>query len=149
MTFWELIESGRPYLNQFDFDRYPACFARFEADAGPLFAALTGADLGPRAEELVQALARQRAGLPRRAQRELAFAQKQVLGLFLAPAALRHSPAAQAFSERLQALWCAEQPRNVYLLSTYEQIMKGFDANLLGLPLRKSKKSSLSKNFVF
>jgi hypothetical protein len=37
-------------------------------------------------------------------------------------------------------MWCSEYPRNVYLAGTYEQIMKGFDANLLGLPLRKSKK---------
>ena len=140
MTFAELVESARPYLAAFDYDHYPDSFRQFEADAGPLFDALAEKSGPELAAELVADLAARRSSLPRRAQRDAAFQQKQVLGLFLSPAAQRHSEAAQAFAERLRELWCAQQPRNGYLMGNYEQIMKGFDANLLGLPLRKSKK---------
>ena len=140
MTFFELIETARTYLRVFDYDHYPACFARFEEDAAPLFDGLAAENSETQAAALVEALSAACSSLPRRAQRDAAFEQKQVLGIFLAPAARRHSEKAHAFSEQLQALWCARHPRNTYLLGTYEQIMKGFDANLLGLPLRKSKK---------
>ena len=140
MTFSELIETARPYLGVFDYDRYPDCFRQFEADAKPLFDGLTEETVSEPAAALVAALAERRSALPRRAQREAAFQQKQVLGLFLAPAARRHSPAALAFAEQVRQLWCRAYPQNTFLLGTYEQIMKGFDANLLGLPLRKSKK---------
>ena len=140
MTFAELIETARAYLGVFDFDHYPDCFRRFEADAKPLFDALSEDGGQEEASSLVAELARRRASLHRRACRDAAYEQKQVLCLFLSPAALRHSKAAQAFSERLRSLWCEQQPRNTYLSGSYEQIMKGFDANLLGLPLRKSRK---------
>ncbi len=140
MTFAELIESARSYLGQFDYDHYPDCFQRFEADAGPLFDALTEDNSQALAAELVAELAARCSSLPRRAQRDAAYEQKRVLCLFLSPAAERHSQAARTFAERLQALWCRQYPRNTYLLGNYERIMEGFDANMLGLPLRKSRK---------
>ena len=140
MTFAELISGARAYLDAFDYDRYPENFRRFEADAGPLFDALTAKNGAELAAALVADLTAGWAKLPWRARKDAAFRDKQVLGLFLSPAAQRHSATAAAFSEQLRALWCERYPRNAYLAGTYEQIMKGFDANLLGLPLRKSKK---------
>ena len=140
MTFSELVSSARAYLNEFDYDRYPENFRRFEADAKPLFDALTTEKSAALAAATVADLAACLASLPWRARRNAAFEDKQILGLFLSPAAQRHSKTAAAFSEQLRVLWCGQYPRNIYLASTYEQIMKGFDANLLGLPLRKSKK---------
>lgn len=138
MTFIELIEDGRKYLGAFDFDHYPDCFSRFEADAGPLFDGLTADNSREVAETLVKELALCRSSLPRRAQKDAAYEQKQVLCLFLSPAARRHSATALSFAEQLRTLWCREQPKNGYLLGTYEQIMRGFDVNFLGMTLRKS-----------
>ena len=140
MTFAELISSARPYLETFDYDHYPDCFQRFEADSKSLFDALTGENGQALAATVVSDLAALRAPMPRRAQRDALFEQKQVLCLFLSPAAQRHSEQAKAFADQLRTLWCQQYPRNTYLIGTYEQLMKGFDANLLGLPLRKSKK---------
>ncbi len=140
MTFAELIASAGAYLDEFDYDHYPDHYRRFEADSRPLFDALT-AENGPAlAAALAADLAAGWAKLPRRARRDAAFRDKQVLSLFLSPAARQHSAEAHAFAEALRALWCERYPGNAYLAGTYEQIMKGFDANLLGLPLRKSKK---------
>lgn len=138
MTFAELIEGGRKYLGAFDYDHYPDCFVRFEADAGPLFDGLTAENSRELAEALVEALALCRSALPRRAQKDAAYEQKRVLCLFLSPAARRHSEAALAFAEQVRTLWCREQPRNGYLVGTYEQIMQGFDVNFLGMTLRRS-----------
>lgn len=140
MTFAELTESARPYLTVFDYDHYPDCFRQFEADAKPLFDTLTGESGPALAAALVTDLAQLRLVLPRRAQKDAAFEQKQVLGLFLSPAARRHSATALAFTEEVRRLWCEMYPKNGYLAGDFEQIMKGFDANLLGLHLRKSKK---------
>ena len=89
----------------FDHDHYPDCFRRFEADAKPLFDALTEENSRELAAALVAELARRRAALPRCGQKEAAFQQKQVLGLFLSPAAQRHSDVAQSFDEQLRTLW--------------------------------------------
>ena len=123
MNFAELISASRTYLSCFDYDHYPACFQAFENDAAPLFDALEGG----------------RAELPRKVQKTAAEEEKQVFALFLAPAALRRGGAAQTFSEALCRQWNTRYPRNTFLAGNYETILKGFDSNLLGLPLRKSK----------
>ncbi len=138
MTFIELIEDGRKYLGAFNYAQYPDCFSRFEADARPLFDGLTEETGREAAETLVKELALCRMSLPRRTQKDAAYEQKQVLCLFLSPAAQRHSATALSFAEQLRTLWCREQPRNGYLLGTYEQIMQGFDVNFLGMTLRRS-----------
>ena len=55
--------------------------------------------------------------------------------------ALRASEAAGAFAETMREKWNTRFPRNTFLPGRFEEILKGFDANLLGLPLRKSKKN--------
>lgn len=140
MTFFELIENARAYLAVFDYDNYPVCFQRFEGDAKPLFDGLGEENSRSLAAALVEELAQRQAALSWGAKRRLADEHKRVLSLFLTPAAQRHSKGALAFAEQVRTLWGERYPRNGYLLGTYEQIMKGFDANLLGLPLRKSKK---------
>ena len=75
MTFAELIEDGRKYLGVFNYAQYPDCFSRFEADAKPLFDGLTEETGRELAEALVKELARCRAALPRRAQKDASYAQ--------------------------------------------------------------------------
>ena len=138
MTFADLIAATRPSLAVFDYDHYPASFSAFEEQAAPLWAA---AEAAPEeaAAALISALEERRLALPRREQRSAAQEEKQVLALFLSPAALRRGEGGRLFARELQRQWVARYPRNPYSLGSYESLMKGFDANLLGLPLRKSR----------
>ena len=139
MNFAELITAARSFLPNFDYDRYPACFRQFEADAAPLFDALRGAEPEQTAASLIETLEKNRAAMRPRERKNAAEEEKRVLALFLAPAALRRGGDAAAFAEALMHSWNARYPRNTFLISGYDAIMKGFDANLLGLPLRKSR----------
>lgn len=139
MTFAELIADSRSDLEIFNYDDYPVCFAAFSQRAQPLFDAL-GPDPSRAAETLTDTLSEVWAALPRRERRETAQQDKQVVALFLYPAAIRHSETAAAFARALQTIWNRRFPRNKFLPGEFDAIMKGFDANLLGLPLRKSRK---------
>lgn len=139
MDLAELIVSSEAYLSCFDYDHYPACFQAFEAESSAFFEGLTESGTEQAAAALLRELERRRALLSRREQRRAETDEKQVLALFLAPAAARHSELARSFAETLRLAWNARYPRNTFLLGSYETILKGFDANLLGLPLRKSK----------
>ena len=134
-----LVIASRGYLSSFDYDHYPENFRLFEEAAAPLYATLSGMDHTAEAVRMIEELEQQRESLPRSARRETADMDKRVLALFLAPAARRYGGAAEAFVQVLQEKWNARYPRNTFLAGDYEVIMKGFDSNLLGLPLRKSK----------
>ena len=138
MDFAELISSSRGYLAQFDYDHYPANADAFAAKAEPYFLSLEGADLTAAAEEALNALERGREGLRRREQKLAAEEEKKVLALFFSPMAIRRGGAAAEFALLLCQRWKERYPRDAYLTGTYEELMRGFDANLLGLPLRKS-----------
>jgi len=145
MDFAALITSARSCLAQFDYDHYPAALEKFEARATFFFDSLEGADLSAAAEAAIDALERGRKTLRRREQKTAAQEEKRVLALFFSPAALRRGGAAGEFADVLCRRWVARYPRNPYMVGTYEGIMKGFDANLLGLPLRKSKNTRRSE----
>ncbi len=139
MDLAERIVLSREYLSCFDYDHYPSCFQTFEAECAPFFEVLDTAGLEQAAAILIETLERRRAALPHREQKLAAAEEKRVLALFLSPAAVRWGGLAASFAEELNRKWTARYPRNTYLVGTYEAIMKGFDSNLLGLPLRKSK----------
>lgn len=139
MELCELILSALPRLEEFSYSAYPPAFAEFEREAEPFFSSLCAGEAEERAETLIEELARLRSPLGRREARARAEEEKRVLALFLAPAALRFGGEAQFFAEALSRLWNARYPRNRFYPGSFESIMKGFDANLLGLPLRKSK----------
>ena len=139
MDLAELIMFSRKYLACFDYDHYPVCFKTFEEQCAHFFETLEAAGQSRAVAELIDTLERHRSDLPRREQRLAAQKEKQVLALFLAPAAVRRGGPAVSFAEELNREWNARYSRNYFLISSYEAIMKGFDANLLGLPLRKSK----------
>ena len=141
MDLSELIIASRAYLEQFDYDHYPACFAAFEAQCAPFFASLEERDVQAAAAELLTRLEERCAALPRRARSSALDRDRQVLALFLAPAAARSTARAAAFADTLREQWNTKYPRTQYLGGSFEQILKGFDANLLGLPLRKSKRN--------
>ncbi len=135
----DLVIASREYLSSFDYDHYPENFRHFEAAAAPLYATLSGTDHDAEAARFMEELEQQRESLPRSVRKETADMDKRVIALFLAPAARRYGGAADAFVQVLQQKWNARYPRNTFLAGDYEVIMKGFDSNLLGLPLRKSK----------
>lgn len=138
MELAELIVIGRDGLSRFNYDDYPLCFAEFERKL-LLLPELIG-DEAAAADALMDELERRREGLSRQQRREAEQQDKQVLALFFTPAALRQDERIKSFALTLCDRWNRRYPRNKYLAGEYEAIMKGFDANLLGLPLRKSKK---------
>ena len=140
MDFADLIVSSRSYLDRFNYDEYPICFAEFSAAADPLFEALSEADINSGADRLIDELDRRHNALPARRKKAAADQDKQVLALFLTPAAIRRGNNAAEYARVLCERWNLRHPQNRYYLGDYETILKGFDANLLGLPLRKSRK---------
>ena len=139
MELRDLIFSFIPRLSSFSYSGYPPAFEAFEQEAAPFFAAITPENAEEQARDLIAGLEALRSTLGRREAKMRAENEKQVLALFLTPAALRRGGNAAVFSEALNRLWNEQYPRNCYYPGTFETIMKGFDANLLGLPLRKKK----------
>ena len=92
----------------------------------------------PEEEALVAEVRRQYRAEKKAAEQE----DKLVLAYFLAPAARRCGGPALHFAAILSRKWNARYPRNPFYPGDFDVILKGFDANLLGLPLRKSKKRS-------
>ena len=102
---------------------------------------LSPAELQAAAVSLIRLLEEKRSGLRRAEAKELAHSDKQVLALFLTPAAQSSGiEAVSEFASVLNRIWNETYPKNAYYAGSFESIMKGFDANLLGLPLRKSRK---------
>ena len=141
MDFVELISSAQAYLDRFDYDHYPDCFAAFEENLDQWFAEHEAFVAEKEAERILEQFEARWAELPRRERQKAAYRDKQVLALFFSPAAARLSEETGAFAEVLREKWNIRFPRNTFLPGRFEEILKGFDANLLGLPLRKSKKN--------
>ncbi|MCR5089580.1 MAG: hypothetical protein K6C08_08720 [Oscillospiraceae bacterium] len=139
MDFEELIRAAHPYLDCFDYDHYPLCFAAFEEKAEPILDALKMEPTMETADRLLNSLEQSRERLPRREKKQALCKDRQVLALFFTPAAGKRGEAETAFAELLRSCWNRRYPRTPYYSGTFEGIMKGFDANLLGLPLRKSR----------
>ena len=139
MELSELILSYLPRLDDFSYSAYPPAFEEFGQKAEPFFEALHEGQGEACAGALISDLESRRLGLGRRQARLQAEREKKVLALFLAPSALKRGGEASAFAEQLSRLWNERYPRNRFFPGTFEKIMKGFDANLLGLPLRKTK----------
>ena len=124
MDLAELIVSFREHLSRFDYDHYPSCFQAFEAECAPFIMQLEVVNPEQAAVELIDALERRRAVLPFRQQKHAAEEEKQVLALFLSPAAAHLGGFAVSFAEKLNAEWNARYPRNTYLIGSYEKILK-------------------------
>lgn len=139
MTFAEWIAAAHPYLERFDYDRYPACFDAFEQELAACLAPFAGQDPAQSVPVILAQFESRWATLTRKAQREEQEKDKRVLALFFTPAAVRRGGEAEALAEALCCGWIARYPRNPYTVGDFDTIMKGFDANLLGLPLRKSR----------
>lgn len=138
MSFADLIVRTRDDLERFDYDHYPPSFSAFEQAAAPLFAALEAGGVEAAAAGLLEEMELRREGLSRRRRQKALDQDKQVLAIFLTPAARRAGETAERFAESLCAQWNLRYPRCRYLPGDYETIMKGFDVNFLGILLRKS-----------
>ena len=141
MSFIELISSAHPYLDVFDYNHYPSNFAEFEDRCAEWFEQYRTLNEKDTVECILEQFEQRWKQIPRRDRKETAFRDKQILALFFSPAAEHASGIEKEFAEALRSQWNARFPKNSFLPGHFEDILKGFDANLLGLPLRKSKKT--------
>ncbi|MBQ1478133.1 MAG: hypothetical protein IIZ33_08295 [Erysipelotrichaceae bacterium] len=139
MDLYELIEDSRSLLSRFDYDHYPEDFQEFSKKCVPFFGSLEEEE-GESAEDVLSSFEAHYSELSRGDRREAVYQDKQVLALYFSPAARAYGGAAEEFAKELQKIWNETYPKENYELGDYEAILKGFDANLLGVPLRKSKK---------
>ena len=136
MSLAEFIRNAHTYLDRFEYDDYKELFPVFKAGLEEILGAAGERNTG----KLMADLEQLSAGLARREQKDLLFKDKQVLALYFTPAALEIGGDAAVFAEELCAEWCERYPKEKYSPGTYDQLLKGFDSNLLGLPIRKSNK---------
>lgn len=124
----DLVGEYRPYLDHFNRREYPVFFERYQTAARPFFDALSPEDVEAEADALLDRLAEGWSAKRRPLQRELAKTDdKQLLTLFLLPAALAHgSEGASAFAEALTRRWKERWPKSVLLAGTFEEIQEGF-----------------------
>ena len=134
MDFYKLIDSFRPELAHFTAHDYPPSFQRFEVAAAPLFDVL--ADPEAEAGALMAALEATLSSLSRREQKQLLTQIKMVLVLYLCPAADRRGGSAMDYIRAVHALWSAQYPRYPFTPGSFDDIMQGFEATFLGIPLK-------------
>ena len=140
MRFFELLDSAHPYLDCFDYDHYPRCFAEFEQRAEAFFRNLNPAAFEGTVEEILSLAEERWKSAPFLERSRLARRDQTALGIFFSPAAARHSETAKTFSELLRESWNSRFPRRRFLAGDYEKIMLGFDKDFFGVKLRKSEK---------
>lgn len=138
MYFADLIESFREELSHFNAHGYPLSFERFEEQASPFFEALEAPE--EEARLLIDELSVRCDSLPRRAKKEVLHQEKLVLALFFSPAAERRGGTAMFFAAEVNRLWNAKYPRYTFLLGRYDTIIQGFEASILGIPLKNYKR---------
>ena len=123
-----LVIRSRPYLDCFDNDHYPDCFSTFCRESEAFFGGLedsSDAGLKSAATSLADLLEEGWQGLTRSAAREMSRKDKQVLALFLVPAAIEYSArhagseAAAAFADTLMSVWNTRFPRSTFLAGDY------------------------------
>ena len=136
MRLAELVRESHDYLDRFEYDEYTERFPVFRKKFEEII--LNNDERDPM--QLIKDLGGKMSGASRREQRDLVYKDKQVLALYLTPAALDIGGEAAIFAEELCRAWSANYPKEKYSPGTYEVILKGFDSNLLGLPIRKSNK---------
>ncbi len=137
MDFVELITSSREYLDYFTYGNYPACFSEFTVKAAPLFASID--DPEQAAAECFEKMQEYYKTLSKRDLKELPFLDKQVLALFLSPACFKQGEKTGVFAKKLAELWNAAYPKNRYIPGIYDEIIDGFEINILGIAMRRPK----------
>lgn len=146
MEAYELIEAYRPYLRHFNRKEYPDYFARYRSAAEPFFDALEPEAAEMAASALLDKLegdwAARRWGTREMARED----DKQLVALFLLPAALAHgSQAAAVFAEALVRQWNERWPKSGLLAGSFEEIQAGFPRGFhiggitFSLPTRREK----------
>lgn len=130
MDLITLITDSIPYLSEFDYDHYPDNFDTFKNELSKI--EFTGED------DLLDKLEKRRDGLSLWKKKSAFEEHKKVLALFLCPALKKIDREDLAMS--INNEWNERYPKNIFRPGDFETLLKGFDSNLLGLPLRKSKK---------
>lgn len=140
MTEFDIILNSKPYLLYFNYDYYPEYFEKFGNEFIPLIKDINPDEYTEHIHRLIDEINNYLLSLSRREQKKEVDEIKQVLALFAVPALLKADDNFCKYANELNSTWNSKFPKNHFIVGTYDAIMKGFDANLLGLPLRKSNR---------
>ena len=140
MKLTDLVISAIPYLSEFNYDRYPENYKVFSEILFPVLSAALIPGVHAAVRDFMDSFEICFSSLSKKERRDMPFKFKQVLALFLSPFCLKKGGEFEFFARELNEVWNKTYPKNVYYLTDFDSILKGFDANLLGLALRKSNK---------
>ncbi len=140
MKLTDLVIMAIPYLSEFNYDCYPDNYRTFSEGIVPVLSKALLPGVSTAVQDLIDGFDFYYSSLIKKERRDMPFKFKQVLALFLSPFCLKKGGEFEFFARELNEVWNKKFPKNVYYLTDFDSILKGFDANLLGLPLRKSNK---------
>ena len=140
MKLTDIIINAMPYLSEFNYDCYTNNYKKFSEDLVPVLSTALLSEVHTAVQDLIDGFDLYCSSLSKKEIKDMSFKFKQVLALFLSPFCLKKGGEFEFFARELNEVWNKTYPKNVYYLTDFDSILKGFDANLLGLPLRKSNK---------
>ena len=140
MKLTDIIINALPYLSEFNYDCYTNNYKKFSEDLVPVLSTALLSEVHTAVQDLTDGFDIYYSSLSKKEKKDKPFKFKQVLALFLSPFCLKKGGEFEFFARELNEVWNKTYPKNVYYLTDFDSILKGFDANLLGLPLRKSNK---------
>ena len=140
MKLTDIIINAMPYLSEFNYDCYTNNYKKFSEDLVPVLSTALLSEVHTAVQDLIDGFDLYCSSLSKKEIKDMSFKFKQVLDLFLSPFCLKKGGEFEFFARELNKVWNKKYPKNVYYLTDFDSILKGFDANLLGLPLRKSNK---------
>ena len=140
MKLTDIIINAMPYLSEFNYDCYTNNYKKFSEDLVPVLSTALLSEVHTAVQDLIDGFDLYCSSLSKKEIKDMSFKFKQVLALFLSPFCLKKGGEFEFFARELNKVWNKKYPKNVYYLTDFDSILKGFDANLLGLPLRKSNK---------
>lgn len=139
MKLSDLIISSAAYIGEFDYDHYPSNFEKFKTELSTLLSETDSEDFGSLVSAAINEIDEHIASLPFRAKNSSRHDIKQVMALFAVPSGAVLGDKGIKFGDELMNQWNSRYKKFSFIRGDFDTIMKGFDANLLGLPLRKSK----------
>ena len=140
MKLTDLVIAAIPYLSEFNYDCYPDNYRKYSEEIVPVLSNALLPGVNTAVQDLIDGFDLYCSSLSKKEIKDISFKFKQVLALFLSPFCLKRGGEFEFFARELNKVWNKKYPKNVYYLTDFDSILKGFDANLLGLPLRKSNR---------
>lgn len=118
------------YLDGFKKTEYPARFQHYQESTDGVFREMAGADPRQSALALVDWIDAH----PGRFFRSRRLVDRQMLMLqYTVPAAIKAGQ--RDFAQELCRIWAQRHPKYPFRMGTYEELMKGFNNAIFGIPL--------------